>query len=94
MTAWRDENEGCFWAVELNVRDVGGHLDVTLRAPAGTLSSRVRVATTQVIAVGALPMVQDMYTRLLSASLDFDSELQHVFWWEPDECRDSRVFSR
>ena len=36
--------------------------------------------------------VQDMYTRLLSANLDFDSELQHVFWWEPDECRDSRVF--
>ena len=36
--------------------------------------------------------MQDMYTRLLSANLDFDSELQHVFWWEPDECRDSRVF--
>ena len=33
-----------------------------------------------------------MYTRLLSANLDFDSELQHVFCWEPDECRDSRVF--
>ena len=32
------------------------------------------------------------YTRLLSANLDFDSELLHVFWWEPDECRDSRVF--
>ena len=38
------------------------------------------------------PSVQDMYTRLLSANLDFDSELQHVFWWAPDECRDSRVF--
>ena len=38
------------------------------------------------------PAVQDMYTRLLSANLDFDSELQHVFCWEPDECRDSRVF--
>ena len=36
--------------------------------------------------------MQDMYTRLLSANLDFDSELQHVFCWEPDECRDSRVF--
>ena len=36
--------------------------------------------------------VQDMYTRLLSANLDFNSELQHVFCWEPDECRDSRVF--
>ena len=38
------------------------------------------------------PGVQDMYTRLLLPNLDFDSELQHVFWWEPDECRDSRVF--
>ena len=36
--------------------------------------------------------MQDMYTRLLSANLDFDSELQHVFCWEPDECRVSRVF--
>ena len=35
--------------------------------------------------------MQDMYTRLLSANLDFDSELQHVFCWEPDECRVSRV---
>ena len=38
------------------------------------------------------PGVQDMYTRLLSANLDFDSELQTVFCWAPDECRDSRVF--
>ena len=56
MTAWRDVNEGCFGAVKLDVRDLGGHLDVTLRAVAGTLSSRVRIATTQVPAVGALPM--------------------------------------
>ena len=53
MTAWRNEHEGCFWAVKLDVRDLGGHLDVTLRAVAGTLSSRVRIATTQVPAVGA-----------------------------------------
>ena len=31
MTAWRNRNEGCFWAVKLDVRDLGGHLDVTLR---------------------------------------------------------------
>ena len=54
MTAWRHEHEGCFWAVKLDVRDLGGHLDVTLRAVAGTLSSRIRIATTQVPAVGAL----------------------------------------
>ena len=54
MTAWRNRNESCFWAVKLDVRDLGGHLDVTLRAVAGTLSSRVHIATTQVSAVGAL----------------------------------------
>ena len=56
MTAWRNEHEGCSWAVKLDVRDWGGHLDVTLRAVAGTLSNRVRIATTQVPAVGALPL--------------------------------------
>ena len=56
MTAWRNENEGCFWAVKLDVRDLGGHLDVTLRASAGNLSSRVKIATTQVISVRALPI--------------------------------------
>ena len=38
------------------------------------------------------PEVQDLYTRLLSANLDSDSELQHVFCWALGECRDSRVF--
>ena len=42
--------------------------------------------------LSSVPLVQDMYTRLLSANLDFDSELQHVFCREPDECSDSRVF--
>ena len=28
MTAWRNRNEGCFWAVKLDVRDLGGHLAV------------------------------------------------------------------
>ena len=41
MTAWRNVIEGCFWAVKLDVRDLGGHLDVTLRAVADTLNSRV-----------------------------------------------------
>ena len=44
-----------FWAVKLDVWDLVGHLDVTLRAVAGTLSNRVRIATNQVPAVGALP---------------------------------------
>ena len=36
---------------------LGGHLDVTLRAVAGTLTNRVKIATTQVPAVGALLLV-------------------------------------
>ena len=42
MTAWRNENIGCFWAVKLDVRDLRGHLDATQRALAGTLSSGVK----------------------------------------------------
>ena len=56
MAAWRNENEGCFRAVKHDVRDLGGHLDVTLRTSAGTLSGRVKLGTTQVISVGAVPM--------------------------------------
>ena len=56
MLAWRNKNDGCFWAIKLDVRDLGGHLDVTSRAVAGTLSNRVKITTTQVLAVGALPM--------------------------------------
>ena len=56
MTAWPNMNEGCFWAVKLDVGDLGGHLDVTFRAVAGTLNSGVKIATTQVPAVGALPL--------------------------------------
>ena len=44
-----------FWKVQLDVRDLGGHLDFTLRARAVTLSKRVREATLGVASVGALP---------------------------------------
>ena len=37
--------------------------------------------------------MQDMYTRLLSANLDFDTELRDVFCPEPDECRDLEYFT-
>ena len=45
-----------FWKVQLKVRDLGGHLDFTLRARAGTLSNRVREAASGVASVGALPL--------------------------------------
>ena len=44
-----------FWKVQLDVRDLGGHLDFTFRARAGALSNRIREATFGVAPVGALP---------------------------------------
>ena len=43
------------WSVELDVRDLGGHLDFTRLAGAGTLSRRVKDATHGVAEVGTLP---------------------------------------
>ena len=55
MKLWDISGEGGFWKVQLDVRDLGGHLDFTYRARAGTLSRRVGKATVGVAAVGALP---------------------------------------
>ena len=44
------------WKVQLNVRDLGGHLDFTLRARAGTDSKRVGEATVGVASVGTSPL--------------------------------------
>ena len=43
------------WAVKLDIRDLGGHVDITRRARAGTLSGRAVKATSQVHLVSALP---------------------------------------
>ena len=48
--------DGGFWKVQLDIRDLGGHLDFTHGARAGTLSRRVGKATVGVTAVGALPL--------------------------------------
>ena len=56
MKLWDVAGDGGFWKVQLDVRDLGGHLDFTLRARAGTLSKRVGEATDGVAAVGALPL--------------------------------------
>ena len=56
MKLWDVSGCGGFWKVQLDVRDLGGHLDFTLRARAGTLSNRVREAILGVAAVGALPL--------------------------------------
>ena len=63
------------WAVRLDIRDLGAHLDVTRRARAGTLSDRLMKATSQVHMVGGLPygflrLVGLIRSNYLPASLD------------------------
>ena len=45
MKLWDISGDGGFWKVQLDVRDLGGHLDFTYRAWAGALSKRVDEAT-------------------------------------------------
>ena len=45
MKLWDVSGDGGFWKVQLDVRGLGGHLDFTFRARAGTLSKRVGEAT-------------------------------------------------
>ena len=56
MKLWDISGEGGFWKVQLDVRELGGHLDFTYRAWAGTLSKKDGEATLGAAAVGALPL--------------------------------------
>ena len=56
MKLWDVSGDEMAWQVQLDVSDLGGHLDFTRRARAGTLSNRVEGATLGVAAVGALPL--------------------------------------
>ena len=56
MKLWDTSEDGGFWKFQLDVRDLGGHLDFTRRARASTLSKRFGEATVGVAAVGALPL--------------------------------------
>ena len=53
MKLWDISGDGGFWKVQLDVRDLGGHLDFTFRARAGTLSNKIGKATVGVASVGA-----------------------------------------
>ena len=44
LKLWDVSENGSFWKVQLDVGDLGGHLDFTLGARAGALSKRVREA--------------------------------------------------
>ena len=56
MKDWTISDGGHRWTVELDVRNLGGHLDATSRARAATLAKRAAAVLTQVPVVGALPL--------------------------------------
>ena len=53
MRNWSISAGNRCWGTRLDVRDLGGHLDITNMARAGTLAHRVTRATSQVPMVGA-----------------------------------------
>ena len=53
MKLWDISGDGGFWKVQLDVMDLGGHLDFTYRARAGTLSVGLVRLLLGVTAVGA-----------------------------------------
>ena len=57
MRGWVLSDEGDKWTVKLDVRDLGGHLDTTVRWWSATLSVRVRLVISRLDLVFALPLV-------------------------------------
>ena len=55
MKYWAISTRNKSWAVKLDIRDLGGHLDFTKRDRVGTLAGTAIKATSQVHMVSALP---------------------------------------
>ena len=56
MKSWVISSEDDDWKVELDIRDICGHLDTTLQGRPGTISGRIQKENTQLAADGALPL--------------------------------------
>ena len=56
MKDWVLSDSGDTWSVELDVRDLGGHLDTTCRRRATTLVARVVLLLARILVVMALPL--------------------------------------
>ena len=56
MKCWSVFDTGDKWSVRLDIRDLGGHLDSTLRARAATLGSRISAAVPRVHSVAVFPL--------------------------------------
>ena len=62
MRSWVLSDEGREWTVRLDARDLGGHLDTTLREWSSTLSLRVLLVISRLDLILALPL--DFYGRI------------------------------
>ena len=62
MRGWVLSDEGHRWTDKLDARDIGGHLDTTLRGWSSTLSLRVRLVISRLDLNFALPL--DFYGRV------------------------------
>ena len=62
MKDWTLSCEGDQWSVKFNVRDLGGHLDTTLRGWSSTLATRVRLVIARLVLIFVLPL--DFYGRV------------------------------
>ena len=65
MKNWMISGEGEKWSVQLDVRDLGGHLDSTKRQRASTLAGRVVIVLSRVIAICAVPLDFQEKLRIL-----------------------------
>ena len=62
MRSWVVTDEGDRWSVQLDVRDLGRHLDSTFRGWSATLAARVRLVIARLVLIFALPL--DFHGRL------------------------------
>ena len=56
MKDWVWSDSGDKWSVKFDVRDLGGHLDTTLRGWSSTLAARVRLVISRLVWVFILPL--------------------------------------
>ena len=62
MKDWVLSDSGERWSVKFDVRDLGGHLDITFRGWSSTLAARVRLVISRLVLIFVLPL--DFYGRV------------------------------
>ena len=57
MKDWVLSQDGDWWSVKFDVRDLGGHLDTTFRGWSSTLAARIRLVISRLALVFVLPLI-------------------------------------